>query len=70
MEEAQEVLKSEDLGRIQDYLDNHSFGWSRDMAEMREKLRKVYLSLMQEGTMETDKTNSLLKNSQRNKNNG
>jgi len=28
LEEAQEVLESEDLRKIRDYLDNHSFGWS------------------------------------------
>ena len=56
MEEAQEVLESEDLGSIRDYLDNHSFGWSWEMSEMCEKIIKVQLRLIQEETGEIRKT--------------
>ena len=55
LEEAQEVLESEDLRKIRDYLDNHSFGWSWEMSEMCEKIIKVQLRLMQEETGEDEK---------------
>ena len=69
LEEMQRLLESDDRQLIVDYLMTHE-AESRDEAAMRIKLMEHELSLRNQSAEETEKTRQLLKNSQRNKDNG
>ena len=49
-EEALGLLKSDNAGLMADYLMTRSFGWSRDMMELRERLRQRELELRNKKT--------------------